>query len=62
MTTNYALDKSNAKLLGVCAGLARTTGWDPLLVRLGAVVATLCLFGPLMIAIYIVTAFVAESR
>ena len=24
-------------LSGVCAGLARTTGWDPLLVRLGAV-------------------------
>ena len=62
MTTDYALDKSNAKLLGVCAGLARTTGWDLLLVRLGAVVATLCLFGPLMIAIYFVTAFVAESR
>jgi phage shock protein C len=62
MTTDYALDKSNAKLLGVCAGLARTTGWDPLLVRLGAVLATLCLIGPLMIAIYFVTAFVAESR
>jgi phage shock protein C len=62
MTTNYALDKSNAKLLGVCAGLARSTGWDPLLVRLGAVALTLCLFGPLMIAFYIVTAFVAESR
>ena len=62
MTTNYALDKSNAKLLGVCAGLARTTGWDPLLVRLGAVLLTLCLAGPIMVALYIITAFVAESR
>jgi phage shock protein C len=62
MTTDYALDKNNAKLLGVCAGLARATGWDPLLVRLGVVLLTLCLLGPLMIAIYIVTAFVAESR
>ena len=62
MTTDYALDKNNAKLLGVCAGLARTTGWDPLLVRLGAVLLTLCLLGPVMIAIYFVTAFVAESR
>ena len=62
MTTDYALDKSNAKLLGVCAGLARTTGWDPLLIRLGAVVTTLCLLGPLAIVVYIVTAFVAESR
>ena len=62
MHTNYALDKSNAKLLGVCAGLARSTGWDPLLIRLGAVLLTLCLLGPVMLAIYIVTAFVAESR
>ena len=62
MNTNYALDKSNAKLLGVCAGLARTTGWDPLLVRLGAVLLTLCLLGPIMVALYIVTAFIAESR
>jgi len=62
MTTDYALDKSNAKLLGVCAGLARSTGWDPLLVRLGTVLLTLCLLGPVMLAVYIVTAFVAESR
>ena len=62
MNTSYALDKSNAKLLGVCAGLARTTGWDPLLVRLGAVVLTLCLLGPIMIALYFVTALIAESR
>jgi phage shock protein C len=62
MNTDYALDKSNAKLLGVCAGLARTTGWDPLLLRLGAVLLTLCLLGPIMLVVYIVTAFVAESR
>ncbi len=62
MTTNYALDKSNAKMFGVCAGLARTTGWDPLLVRLGAVALTLFLLGPAMIVAYVVTAFVAESR
>ena len=62
MHSDFALDKGNAKLLGVCAGLARSTGWDPLLVRLGTVVLTLCLFGPLMLALYFVTAFVAESR
>jgi len=37
MNSSYALDKSNAKALGVCAGLARTTGWDPLLIRVGAI-------------------------
>lgn len=62
MTSRYALDKSNAKLLGVCAGLARATGWDPTLTRLGAVLATLLLLGPIGIVAYLATALVAESR
>lgn len=60
--TRYALDKPNAKLLGVCAGLARSTGWDPLVVRLGAVLATLFLLGPLAILAYFLTAFLADNR
>lgn len=60
--SSYALDKSNAKALGVCAGLARATGWDPTLVRIGAVAATFLLLGPIMIVLYVVTALVAESR
>lgn len=59
---SYALDKSNAKLLGVCAGLARSTGWDPLPIRIGAVAATLLALGPVAILLYIVTALVAEAR
>lgn len=62
MTSRYALDKQEAKLLGVCAGLARSTGTDPLIVRLGAVALTLFLLGPVAIVLYIVTAMVAESR
>jgi len=62
MNSRYALDKSEAKMLGVCAGLARTTGWDPTVVRLGAVLATLLLLGPIGIILYLVTALVAESR
>lgn len=60
--SSYALDKSNAKALGVCAGLARATGWDPLFVRVGAVAATLLLLGPVAILIYLATALLAESR
>lgn len=62
MNTSYALDKSNAKLLGVCAGLARTTGWDPLAIRVGAVAATLLLLGPVAVVLYLVTALLAQSR
>ncbi len=60
--STYALDKSNAKALGVCAGLARSTGWDPLVVRVGAVAATLLVLGPIAIVIYLATAWLAESR
>ena len=62
MTSRYALDRSNAKMLGVCAGLARSTGWDPTLVRIGAVLATLFLLGPLAILAYLLVALVAERR
>lgn len=62
MTSRYALDKTNAKMLGVCAGLARSTGWDPTLVRLGAVLATLLLLGPVGIILYLVAALTAEAR
>ena len=60
MTTGFALDKGNAKLLGVCAGLARTTGADPLGVRV--IVAVLSFFLPLGVLIYFLVAWLAESR
>lgn len=62
MSSPYTLDKSNGKMLGVCAGLARSTGWDPLLVRLGAVLLTLFALGPLGILLYLIVAWLAESR
>jgi len=60
--TSFALDKTNARILGVCAGLARSTGWDLLLVRLGAIASTLFLFGPIGILAYILTGLVANNR
>lgn len=60
--SSYALDKSNAKMLGVCAGLSRSTGWDPNIVRIGAVAATLLVLGPLAIVLYLAAALIAEAR
>ena len=62
MNSSFALDKSNAKALGVCAGLARTTGWDPLVIRVGAIAATLLLLGPVAVVLYLAVALLAESR
>ncbi|WP_129793383.1 PspC domain-containing protein [Sphingosinicella sp. CPCC 101087] len=61
MNSRYALDKSEGKILGVCAGLARSTGWDPLLIRLGAVLATVLLLGPIAILLYLATAWIANE-
>ncbi len=61
MNSQFALDKTNAKLMGVCAGFARATGTDLLLTRLGAVALTLFLLGPVGIALYLLVALVAAK-
>lgn len=62
MNSRYALDKQEAKLLGVCSGLARTSGWDPTLIRIGAVLATLFLLGPFAVLLYLIVALVSDAR
>jgi phage shock protein C len=61
MNSRYALDKSNATLLGVCAGFANWADVDPLLVRTTLVLVTLFL-GPVAIVAYILTALLAGQR
>ena len=61
MERTFALDKPNAKLMGVCSGLARSTGADPTLVRVLAVVGTL-IVGGMTIPAYIVAGLVAPAR
>jgi phage shock protein C len=61
MNSRFALDRSQGKLMGVCAGIARSTGIDPTIIRIGAVVATLAALGPAGPILYIITAMVAEN-
>ncbi len=61
MNSHFALDRSHGKLMGVCSGLARSTGIDPLGIRLLAVIGTLTLLGPLGPILYLVTAMVAPN-
>ena len=58
----YTLDKRNAKILGVCAGLARSTGWDPNLVRIGAIALTLFALGPVMVLFYLLVGAFAPAN
>jgi phage shock protein C len=61
MNGPFTLDKANAKMMGVCAGLADATGADATLIRLAAVLSVLAL-GPIAILLYLVVAFVAPRR
>ncbi len=55
----FRLDKTNAKVFGVCAGIADYFGIDAMLVRIGFVAATLLGFGA-PVLIYLATALIAD--
>ena len=55
----FRLDRGNARLLGVCAGVGNATGIDPLLIRIAVFALTLML-GPVIILGYLVTAWAAN--
>jgi len=60
MNGRFALDKTNAKVMGVCAGFARWTGMDPTIVRIAAVVLTLLGVGS-TILLYLIVGFIAPN-
>ena len=57
----FEVDRTEGKLLGVCAGLANYTGVDPTIVRLALVALTL-LTGPVMIFFYVLTGLLAPHQ
>jgi phage shock protein C len=61
MNDRFLINRRDAKVMGVAAGLADYTGIDPLLIRLGFIAATL-VTGPLMILFYVVTGLLAPQR
>lgn len=61
MSRKFLINRQDAKLMGVGAGLADYSGLDPLLVRLGLVMAVL-VTGPVAILFYILTGWLASDR
>ena len=55
----FRLDRRNAKLSGVCAGIANHFGIDPLIVRIGFVAGTILGFGSLIV-VYLAIALIAD--
>lgn len=60
MNGRFVINRSRAKVMGVCAGLADWLQVDVLIVRLGVVLATL-MTGPVAILIYILTGWLANE-
>jgi phage shock protein C len=61
MNQRFLINRGDAKVMGVAAGLADYTGVDPTIIRLSFVALTL-LTGPVMILFYILTGLLAPTR
>ena len=61
MNGRFIINRSRAKVMGVCAGLADWLNVDVLIVRLGVVAATL-ITGPVAVLIYILTGWLASEE
>ena len=61
MNNRFLINRRDAKIMGVAAGIADYTGVDPLVIRL-ALVTALLLTGPVVIFLYLITGLVAAAR
>jgi phage shock protein C len=61
MNGRFLINRRDAKVMGVAAGLADYSGFDPLLIRLALVAATL-LTGGVVIVIYLLAGLLAPQR
>ena len=60
MNGRFIINRSRAKVMGVCAGFADWLNVDVLIVRLG-VVATTLITGPVAVLLYILTGWLASD-
>ncbi len=58
----FQLDKSNGKVMGVCAGLSNLTGIDATIVRIAVVLATIVGGFPWTVIAYFVAAWAAKAK
>jgi phage shock protein C len=61
MNGRFLINRGDAKVMGVAAGLSDYTGIDPTIVRLGFIAATV-LTGPVMILVYVLAGLLAPRQ
>lgn len=60
MNRRFVLNRTDAKLMGVGAGLADLTGTDPLLIRLAILLAVM-VTGPVAVVLYVAAGLLAPQ-
>lgn len=58
---SFALNKRDAKFMGVCAGLADWTGWDVTIIRIATIAGAFLAWGGIAIA-YVVIGLIARDQ
>jgi phage shock protein C len=61
MNGRFLINRRDAKVMGVAAGIADYTGIDPTMVRI-AIVALTLVTGPVMILIYVLSGLLAPRQ
>jgi phage shock protein C len=61
MNGRFLINRRDAKIMGVAAGIADYSGVDPTIVRLGMVALTL-LTGPVIVFFYVLTGLLAPQQ
>ena len=61
MNGRFLINRGDAKVMGVAAGIADYSGIDPTIIRLGLVALTL-MTGPVMILFYVLTGLLAPRQ
>ena len=61
MNGRFLINRGDAKIMGVAAGLADYTGVDPTIIRLVFIALTL-MTGPVMILFYVLTGLLAPHQ
>ena len=61
MNQRFLINRGDAKIMGVAAGLSDYSGVDPTIIRLAFVALTL-LTGPVMILFYVLTGLIAPRQ
>jgi phage shock protein C len=61
VNNRFLINRRDAKIMGVAAGISDYTGIDPTVIRL-ALVAALLLTGPVVVLFYLLAGFLAANR